>query len=111
MDVMNTAKKGNLDIGAETMEVNKAGYLIRGLDYVKNVADIENTVVTVREGVPVHVSDIAFANIGLDAKRGGLDKEGAKAISDMVIARYGPNPLGVIGNVREKIHETDVGLP
>lgn len=64
MDVMNAVKKSNLDIGAETMEVNKVEYLIRGLGYVKNVADIENTVVTVREGVPVRISDIAFVNIG-----------------------------------------------
>lgn len=111
MDVMNAVKKSNLDIGAETMEVNKVEYLIRGLGYVKNVADIENTVVTVREGVPVRISDIAFVNIGPGTRRGGLDKEGVEAVGGVVIARYGSNPLEVIDNVKEKIHEMDAGLP
>ena len=88
-------------IGAETMEVNKVEYLIRGLGYVKNVADIENTVVTVREGVPVRISDIAFVNIGPGTRRGGLDKEGVEAVGGVVIARYGSNPLEVINNVKE----------
>lgn len=111
MDVMNAVKKSNLDIGAETMEVNKVEYLIRGLGYVKNVADIENTVVTVREGVPVRISDIAFVNIGPGTRRGGLDKEGVEAVGGVVIARYGSNPLEVINNVKEKIHEMDAGMP
>ena len=91
--------------------MNKVEYLIRGLGYVKNVADIENTVVTVREGVPVRISDIAFVNIGPGTRRGGLDKEGVEAVGGVVIARYGSNPLEVINNVKEKIHEMDAGMP
>ena len=37
MDIMNAVKKSNLDIGAETMEINKVEYLIRGLGYIKDV--------------------------------------------------------------------------
>lgn len=111
MDVMSAIQKSNLDIGAETMEVNKVEYLIRGLGYIKNVADIENTVVTVREGIPVRISDIAFVNIGPGTRRGGLDKEGVEAVGGVVIARYGSNPLEVINNVKDKIKEMDAGLP
>lgn len=75
------------------------------------MADIENTVVTVREGVPVRISDIAFVNIGPGTRRGGLDKEGVEAVGGVVIARYGSNPLEVINNVKEKIHEMDAGMP
>lgn len=111
MDVMSAVQKSNLDIGAETMEVNKVEYLIRGLGYVKNVADIENTVVTVRQGIPVRISDIAFVNIGPGTRRGGLDKEGVEAVGGVVIARYGSNPLEVINHVKDKIKEMDAGLP
>ena len=111
MDVMDAVKKSNLDIGAETMEVNKVEYLIRGLGYVKDVADIRNTVVAVRNGVPVRVSDIAFVNIGPATRRGGLDKEGVEAVGGVVIARYGSNPLEVIQNVKEKIKEMNAGMP
>ncbi|WP_373843726.1 efflux RND transporter permease subunit, partial [Bacteroides heparinolyticus] len=111
MDVMNAVQKSNLDIGAETVEINKVEYLIRGLGYIKNVSDIENSVITVREGVPVRISDVAFVNVGPATRRGGLDKEGMEAVGGVVIARYGSNPLEVIDNVKEKIKEMDAGMP
>lgn len=45
MDIMGAIKKSNLDIGAETMEINKVEYLIRGLGYIKDVSDLEKAVV------------------------------------------------------------------
>lgn len=111
MDIMSAIKKNNLDIGAETMEINKVEYLIRGLGYIKNVKDIENAVITVREGVPVRISDVAFVNIGPGTRRGGLDKEGVEAVGGVVVARYGSNPLEVINNVKAKIKEMEPGLP
>ncbi|WP_289004813.1 efflux RND transporter permease subunit [Parabacteroides sp.] len=111
MDIMNAVKKSNLDIGAETMEINKVEYLIRGLGYIKDVSDLEKAVVTVRDGVPVRISDVAFVNIGPGTRRGGLDKEGIEAVGGVVIARYGANPLEVIDHVKTKIREIEAGLP
>ena len=111
MDIMGAIKKSNLDIGAETMEINKVEYLIRGLGYIKDVSDLEKAVVTVRDGVPVRISDVAFVNIGPGTRRGGLDKEGVEAVGGVVIARYGANPLEVINNVKDKIKEMAPGLP
>jgi len=111
MDIMGAIKKSNLDIGAETKEINKVEYLIRGLGYIKDVSDLEKAVVTVRDGVPVRISDVAFVNIGPGTRRGGLDKEGVEAVGGVVIARYGSNPLEVINNVKDKIKEMAPGLP
>ena len=111
MDIMGAIKKSNLDIGAETMEINKVEYLIRGLGYIKDVSDLEKAVVTVRDGVPVRISDVAFVNIGPGTRRGGLDKEGVEVVGGVVIARYGSNPLEVINNVKDKIKEMAPGLP
>lgn len=111
MDIMGAIKKSNLDIGAETMEINKVEYLIRGLGYIKDVSDLVKAVVTVRDGVPVRISDVAFVNIGPGTRRGGLDKEGVEAVGGVVIARYGSNPLEVINNVKDKIKEMAPGLP
>ena len=111
MDIMGAIKKSDLDIGAETMEINKVEYLIRGLGYIKDVSDLEKAVVTVHDGVPVRISDVAFVNIGPGTRRGGLDKEGVEAVGGVVIARYGSNPLEVINNVKDKIKEMAPGLP
>jgi Cu(I)/Ag(I) efflux system membrane protein CusA/SilA len=111
MDVMNAVQKSNLDIGAETIEINKAEYLVRGLGYIKNVSDLEEAVVTVRNGVPVKIKDVAFVNLGPATRRGGLDKEGVEAVGGVVVARYGSNPMQVIDNVKAKIKEMEAGLP
>jgi len=108
---MNAVQKSNLDIGAETVEINQAEYLIRGLGYIKKVADLEEAVVTVRNGVPVRIKDVSFVNLGPATRRGGLDKEGVEAVGGVVVARYGSNPLKVIDNVKAKIEEMDAGMP
>lgn len=111
MEVMNAVQKSNLDIGAETIELNKVEYLVRGLGYIKNVSDLENAVVTVRNGIPVRIKDVAFVNLGPATRRGGLDKEGIEAVGGVVVARYGSNPMEVINNVKSKIKEMEAGLP
>ncbi len=111
MDVMNAVKRSNLDIGAETIELNNVEYIIRGLGYVKSLNDLEMSVVTVRENVPVRIRDVAMVSFGPAPRRGGLDKAGSEAVGAVVVARYGSNPMEVIDNVKEKIKEIEAGLP
>jgi Cu(I)/Ag(I) efflux system membrane protein CusA/SilA len=111
MDVMNAVKNSNLDIGAETIELNNVEYIIRGLGYVKSLNDLEISVVAVRNNVPVRIKDVAHVNFGPATRRGGLDKAGTEAVGAVVVARYGSNPMEVINNVKEKIKEIESGLP
>lgn len=111
MDVMNAVKKSNLDIGAETIEINNVEYIIRGLGYVKNLDDLKISVVAVRNNVPVRIKDVANVVFGSATRRGGLDKGGSEAVGAVVVARYGSNPMDVINNVKEKIKELEAGLP
>jgi Cu(I)/Ag(I) efflux system membrane protein CusA/SilA len=111
MDVMNAIQKSNLDIGAETIELNKAEYILRGLGYIKSVSDLEESVVTVRESIPVRIRDVARVNFGPATRRGGLDKEGMEAVGGVVVARYGSNPMEVINDIKAKIEEMSPGLP
>ncbi|GBU26171.1 cation transporter [Fibrobacteria bacterium R8-3-H12] len=80
MDVMEAMQKSNLDIGAETIEMNKVEYMVRGIGYIKSLSDIEETVVALKNGVPIKIKDLAFVNFGPAARRGGLDKEGLEAV-------------------------------
>ncbi len=111
MDVMNAVRKSNLDIGAETIELNQVEYIIRGLGYIKNLGDLESSVVAVRNNVPVRVKDVAHISYGPATRRGGLDKAGSEAVGAVVVARYGSNPMDVINNVKAKIKELEAGLP
>jgi Cu(I)/Ag(I) efflux system membrane protein CusA/SilA len=111
MQVMTAVQKSNKDVGAKTIEINKAEYLVRGLGYVKNVEDIELAVVAVKDNVPIRIKDIAVVALGPETRRGILDKGGAEVVGGVVIARYGSNPLEVINGIKTKISEIASGLP
>lgn len=112
MQVMNAVMKSNIDVGAATIEINKAQYYVRGLGYIKKIEDIENAVIDVRnDNIPIRIKDIAKVNFGPAIRIGGLDKGGAEAVGGVVVARFKSNPLEVINNVKKKINEIAPGLP
>lgn len=111
LDALAMAIKGsNTDVGAKTVEstgmefiVRSKGFLGSGGDKDVAVEDIEDTVIMQREGVPVHVRDVANVQLGPDFRRGALDYNGAEAVGGVVVMRYGENPRVVIERVKEKI--------
>jgi Cu(I)/Ag(I) efflux system membrane protein CusA/SilA len=109
--VMQAVQKSNKDVGAKTIEINQAEYLVRGLGYVKKVEDIEKAVVSVQDNVPIRIEEIGVVSLGPATRRGILDKDGAEVVGGVVVARYGANPLQVINNVKAKIKEITPGLP
>jgi len=109
--VMMAVQNSNKDVGAKTIEINKAEYLVRGLGYVKSIEDFEKAVVAVQDNVPIRIKDIGKVSLGPAARRGLLDKGGAEVVGGVVVARYGSNPLEVINNVKGKIAEIAPGLP
>ena len=109
--VVKAVKESNKDIGAQTLEINQAEYLVRGLGYVKSISDIENAVVVSEDYTSIRIKDIGKVSLGPAARRGILDKEGAEVVGAVVVARYGANPMEVINNVKDKIKELSAGLP
>lgn len=109
--VMEAVQKSNRDVGAKTIEINQAEYLVRGLGYIKKVEDIEKAVVAVQNNIPIRIKDIGVVSLGPATRRGALDKDGAEVVGGVVVARFGSNPLQVINNVKDKIKEISPGLP
>nr|WKN37874.1 efflux RND transporter permease subunit [Tunicatimonas sp. TK19036] len=109
--VVESVRNSNLDVGARTIEINRAEYFVRGLGYVKNLEDLEEAVVRVEDNVPIRIKDIARVQFGPASRRGILDKSGAEVVGGVVVARYGANPREVITNVKAQIEEISSGLP
>jgi copper/silver efflux system protein len=104
-DVFRAVKRSNADVGARTIEVNKVEYFVRGVGYIKQVSDIENSVIKVRDSVPIYVKNVARVTLGPALRRGALDKEGAEAVGGVVVVRYGANPLSAIEAVKTRLSE------
>ena len=109
--VVKAVKNNNRDTGAQTLEINKVEYVVRGLGYIESIEDLKNAVVSANEYTSIRISDIAKVYLGPAARRGILDKEGAEVVGGVVVARYGANPLEVITNVKEQIEAINPGLP
>ena len=110
-EVFHAVRMSNRDVGARTVELNRVEYIIRGIGFVKGLADLENAVIKARDNVPIYVKNVAQVALGPAARRGALDKEGAEVVGGVVVARFGANPLAAIESVKAKIAEIAPSLP
>ncbi|TWT97255.1 efflux RND transporter permease subunit [Neorhodopirellula pilleata] len=110
-NVFESIRMTNVDVGARTIELNKAEYVIRGLGFIESIEDIEKTVVKVTDNVPITVADVGNVSLGPALRRGALDKAGAEAVGGVAVVRYGYNPLAAIKNIKQRIKEVSPGLP
>ncbi len=109
--VARATSESNLDVGARTLEINRAEYLVRSTGFIKTPKDLEETVIVTRDHTPIRIRDIAKVSMGPAQRRGALDDGGAEAVGGVVIARFGANPMEVIGRLKEKIATIAPGLP
>lgn len=110
-DIVKAVKECNIDVGAKTLEINKVEYFVRGIGYVNNVEDIENSPIKSGNSIPIRIKDVAKVVIGPAERRGILDKEGAEVVGGVIVSRYGENPMETIAGVKQKIVELTQSMP
>lgn len=101
----------NTAVGGRVVQKGNAEYLIRSVGWIQTPRDIENTVVTERDGVPIRVGDVAVVQMGSEFRRSVLEKDGREVVGGVVMMRYGENPLQVTERIHEKIRDLQKGLP
>jgi len=110
--VLKAVKSNNNDVGGRKFEMNGTGYIVRGLGYIKSLADVENIAVGVIKTIPVRVKDIATVQMGGDERLGIFDQDGrGEAVGGIVVMRYGENADRVIHAVKNKMADIQKGLP
>jgi len=77
--VTDAISRNNLNVGGRTLEENGQEFVVRGLGLVHTAADLEAIALTVRDGTPLYLRDVAAVQIGGDFRRGALDVNGAKS--------------------------------
>jgi Cu(I)/Ag(I) efflux system membrane protein CusA/SilA len=112
-NVITAIKRSNNDVGGRLLELGETEYMVRGLGYIKSIADLKTVPVGVdTNGTPIRLQDVARIQIGPELRRGlvELDGEGEVA-AGVVIMRFGENALATIEGVRKKLEELKKGLP
>src|SRR5882724_1959008 len=110
--VLKAVKSNNNDVGGRKFEMNGTGYIIRGLGYIKSLADVENIPIGVINSIPVKIKDVATVQMGGDERLGIFDRNGdGEAVGGIVVMRYGENADKVIHAVKNKMADIQKGLP
>lgn len=110
-DVADAVRKSNMETGARNLAINGAEYILRGTGYIKELDDLRDAVVAVRDNTPITVAQVANVQLGPDMRRGVIDVNGADAAGGIVVARFGANPMATIKNTKAKVKEVSAALP
>jgi Cu(I)/Ag(I) efflux system membrane protein CusA/SilA len=111
--VINAIKRSNNDVGGRLFEMGETEYMVRGLGYIKSVADLKTIPVGVDvNGTPIRLQDVAHIQIGPELRRGVTELNGEGEVAGgVVIMRFGENAQQTIKDVRKKLDELKKGLP
>ena len=104
-DLTRAVRDANAEVGARVLELAGREYVLRGRGYVKDLDDLEQSVVTVGAGgTPVRLGDVASVRFGPEIRRGAADFNGTgEAVGGIVVMRIGANALQVIEAVKREI--------
>src|SRR5215813_4827153 len=110
--VVDRVKSSTNEVGGRVLELSGSRYYIRGLGYLKSLADLENVPVTAKNGTPVLIKDLGTVSFGPDIREGVAEWQGeGETVGGIVIMRYGLNALNVINGVKKKLAEIQATLP
>jgi Cu(I)/Ag(I) efflux system membrane protein CusA/SilA len=104
-DVTRSVRDANAEVGARVLELAGREYVLRGRGYVKELKDLEQSVVTVGGGgVPIRLGDVASVRYGPEIRRGAADWNGTgEAVGGIIVMRIGSNALQVIQALEAEI--------
>ena len=104
-DLTRSVRDANAEVGARVLELAGREYVLRGRGYVKDLGDLEQSVVVVGAGgTPVRLKDVATVRYGPEIRRGAADFNGTgEAVGGIVVMRIGSNALDVIDAVKREI--------
>src|SRR5437660_9680128 len=75
-EVVEAIEKNNRNVGGGGIRQSSQMLLVHGLGRTANVDQIKHIVVTAKEGVPIHVGDVADVEVGHEIRRGAVSGDG-----------------------------------
>ena len=109
--VIAAIRRSNNDVGGRVVEYTGREYMLRGIGYIRHVADLRKIVVgTNGDGTPIYLRDIADVHLGPDIRRGLAELNGQGQVAGgIVVVRYGVNTMDVLKQVKAKVAEINNG--
>jgi Cu(I)/Ag(I) efflux system membrane protein CusA/SilA len=110
--VIDRVKSSTNEVGGRVLELSGTRYMIRGLGYLRSLADLQNVPVMAKNGTAVLIKDLGTVSFGPDIRDGVAEWQGeGETVGGIVVMRYGLNALNVIDGVKKKLAEIKGSLP
>lgn len=110
--VIDRVKSSTNEVGGRVLELSGTRYFVRGIGYLRSLADLENVPVAAKNGTPVLMKDLGTVKFGPDIREGVAEWNGeGETVGGIVVMRYGLNALNVIDGVKKKLEAIKPSLP
>lgn len=110
-DLIDAIKKNNQNTGAGYIEHKGESYVVRAEGRISNESQISDIVVSTRDGVPIHLHEVASVSIGKELRYGSASANGKEVVVGTALMLIGSNSRTVAAAVEAKIHEIPKSLP
>ena len=105
-DVYKAIKDNNANVGGDVLEKGNQAFVVRGIGNIKSINDLENVIITIKNGIPVFIKEVANVN---ESSRPRLGKVGRDSLKDVVegivLLRKYENPSKVLKDLNATIKD------
>ena len=109
--IVRAIEANNISRGANYIERNGEGYVVRVGGRVESLSEIEEIVVATRGGVPVRIKDVAEVTLGRELRTGSASVNGREVVLGTALMLIGGNSRTVAAAADAKIKEINRTLP
>lgn len=110
--VAQAIQQNNQNVGGGTITERGQMLLVHGVGRTVNIEQIENIVITSRDGVPIRVVDVADVQLGHEIRRGTVTANGrGEAVLGLGFMLMGENSHEVTWALKNKVQEIKEMLP
>jgi cobalt-zinc-cadmium resistance protein CzcA len=111
-DLADALGRNNLNVGGGTIDVAGEGSLVQGVALLTKRAEVEQVVVTAKDGVPVRVRDVAKVIDGHEIRRGAVTADGkGEVVLGLGFMLIGENSHDVTARLDARLSEIRKSLP
>lgn len=110
--VFEAIENNNANVGGGYIRHQQESYAVRGLGLLQSMKDIEEVVVSSKNGTPVYLRDIADVKLGSRYRLGGVTANGkGEVVEGLVLMLMGGNSRETVISVKEKVKDINAILP
>lgn len=111
-DVFDALTKNNQNTGGSYIEKRQHAYYIRSEGMINDIHDIEQIVISNRNGIPIHIDDVAEVRFGAPKRFGAMTQDGkGECVGGIAMMLKGANANIVTKELEKRVDKLQKILP